>query len=243
MSTTTTTTTSTAPKTTTLVGMLPGVTPAAAAAAAAPGSENHCEKGFMSQGHYQSPEDAQRRIKELESQVQFFKVQTSGAGENFLFLFCSLGNHDSSIKTNRNSRKTGRVRRGNPPSAIPNKRRLHPPNVSILRSVQRNRKVAITYSTSQVQRQRYTAGSTGAATAPTKPKPPVHPDLFPALRPSSQCHTPRAAATSSAVVSPSPDCPSTPRPRSGRNHAAAECAQSRTEVAQGSREPIIAGEY
>ena len=67
--------------------MLPGVTPAAAAAAAAPGSENHCEKGFMSQGHYHSPEDTQRRIKELESQVQFFQVQTSGAGENILFFF------------------------------------------------------------------------------------------------------------------------------------------------------------
>ena len=152
--TTTTTTTSTAPKTTTLVGMLPGAT--SAVTAAAPGFEKHCascgEKGFMSQGHYHSPEDTQRRIKELESQVQFFKVQTSGAGENFLFLFCSLGNHDSSIKTNRNSRKTGRVRRGNPPSAIPNKRRLHPPNVPVLRSIQRNRQVAITYSTPQVQR-------------------------------------------------------------------------------------------
>ena len=95
--TTTTTTTSTAPKTTTLVGMLPGAT---SAAAAAPGSENHSasygEKGFMSQGHYHSPEDAQRRIKELESQVQFFKVQTSGAGENFFFSFLFNG-----IKTNR----------------------------------------------------------------------------------------------------------------------------------------------
>lgn len=44
----------------------------------------------MSQGHYHSPEDTQRRIKELESQVQFFQVQTSGAGENILFLFCFM---------------------------------------------------------------------------------------------------------------------------------------------------------
>ena len=132
MSTTTTTTSTTAPKTTTLVGMLPGAI--STAAAAAPGFEDHCascgEKGFMSQGHYHSPEDTQRRIKELESQVQFFQVQTSGAGEIFLFLFFY-----SCVKTNRNSRQTGRVRRGNPPSAIPNKRRLHPPNLSILRSI------------------------------------------------------------------------------------------------------------
>ena len=90
MSTTTTTTSTTAPKTTTLVGMLPGAI-STAAAAAAPGFEDHCascgEKGFMSQGHYHSPEDTQRRIKELESQVQFFQVQTSGAGENILFFF------------------------------------------------------------------------------------------------------------------------------------------------------------
>lgn len=86
--TTTTTTTTTAPKTTTLVGMLPGAT---STAAAGTGSEKHSgEKGFMSQGHYHSPEDSQRRIKELESQVQFFKVQTSGAGKNNPFNFFSF---------------------------------------------------------------------------------------------------------------------------------------------------------
>lgn len=73
MSTTTTTTTTT---TTALNTMLIGMPTDIAA------SEKHCgHEGVLSQGEM-AAEEAQRRIKELEAQVQFLKLQNTGSGES-----------------------------------------------------------------------------------------------------------------------------------------------------------------
>lgn len=77
MSTTTITTTKTKPifPTTTLIGM-PSGTPAIVG-----DCDNDQSKEDLLSAQPMTAQDAQRRIHELESQVRFYKVQSTGAGE------------------------------------------------------------------------------------------------------------------------------------------------------------------
>lgn len=76
MSTTTTATATTTALNTTLIGMPTNISE----------SEKYCAScgdGALSQGQM-AAEEAQRRIKELEAQVQFLKMQNMGSSEFFL---------------------------------------------------------------------------------------------------------------------------------------------------------------
>jgi len=102
MSTTTTTTTTTALNTT-LIGVPTDIT----------ASEKYCascgHEGVLSQGEM-AAEEAQRRIKELEAQVQFLKLQNTGSGESkplfypmSTIIFIPVGQSKNSPSTTKKS--------------------------------------------------------------------------------------------------------------------------------------------
>lgn len=98
----TTTTTTTTALNTTLIGVPTDIT----------SSEKYCascgHEGVLSQGEM-AAEEAQRRIKELEAQVQFLKLQNTGSGETkplfvpSTIIFIPVGQSKNSPSTTKRS--------------------------------------------------------------------------------------------------------------------------------------------